>query len=88
MLQSVRQGFESQGIRGWKSGRTVKGSVDGLDILAEEATASGVWVRAAAIRNDADGRAYTFVLVAPQRAQSDVLTEFERIVSTWKWTRP
>jgi len=60
---------------------------DGLELHGMDASVAALWVRASVVRNDADGRGYIFILVAPQKFQKDVLTEYQRILTSWKWTQ-
>jgi hypothetical protein len=62
--------------------------VDGLEMFTRDAAAGPVWVRAAVVRNDTDGHSYVFILMAPQKFQKDVLAEYDRLLASWKWTRP
>jgi uncharacterized caspase-like protein len=86
-LDSFRSAFEKAGLRGWKTGGVERAVVDGLDLYGMDATTSGLWVRAAAMRNDADGRGYVIILTAPQKFQTDLVAEYQRILDSWKWTR-
>ncbi len=86
-LESFRTTFAKSGLRDWKSGRTERATVDGLELLGQDATVSALWVRADVVRNDADGRSYVFLLTAPQKFQKDALAEYQRILASWKWTR-
>ena len=86
-LESFRTTFAKSGLRDWKSGRTERATVDGLELLGQDATVSALWVRADVVRNDADGRSYVFLLTGPQKFQKDALAEYQRILASWKWTR-
>jgi len=86
-LDSFKTTFEKSGLRGWKSGASQRGVVDGLELYGMDAAVGGLWVRASVVRNDADGRGYIILLTAPQKFQKDVVAEYERILGTWKWTR-
>jgi hypothetical protein len=86
-LESFRTTFAKSGLRDWKSGKTERATVDGLDLYGQDASVGALWVRTDAIRNDADGRGYMFLLIAPQKYQKDVLAEYQRILASWKWTR-
>jgi len=86
-LESFRTSIAKSGLHDWKSGRIESGVVDGLELHGMDASVSALWVRASVVRNDADGRGYIFILVAPQKFQKDVLTEYQRILTSWKWTQ-
>ena len=85
-LESSRTSFEKQGLRGWKSKRLDDIVVDGVQLSAGEGTVAGLWFYVGVTRNDADGRVYNFVIVAPQRFQADVMGEYKRMLASWKWT--
>jgi len=85
-LESFRTTIAKSGQRDWKSGQIESGVVDGLELHGMDASVSALWVRASVVRNDADGRSYIFILVAPQKFQKDVLAEYQRILTSWKWT--
>ena len=87
-LESFRQAFAQSGVRDWKNGPVSRSTVDGLELLVRDAAAGPVWVRAATVRNDADGHSSVFILTAPQKFQTDVVAEYERLLASWKWTRP
>jgi hypothetical protein len=87
-LDSFRQAFAASGIRDWKPGAAERGTLDGLELVGRDAGVGGLWVRAAVVRNDADGHSYVFIVTAPQKFQKDVLAEYQRLLSSWKWTRP
>jgi hypothetical protein len=86
-LESFRTALEKAGVRGWKTGGVERTVVDGLDLYGMDASAGGLWVRASAMRNEADGRGYIILLTAPQKFQKDMVTEYQRILDSWKWTR-
>ena len=86
-LESFRTTFAKSGLRDWKGGGTERGTVDGLELLGQDATVSALWVRADVVRNDADGRSYVFLLTGPQKFQKDALAEYQRILASWTWTR-
>ena len=86
-LESFRTTFAKSGLRDWKSGPTERATVDGLELLGQDATVSALWVRADVVRNDADGRSYVFLLTAPQKFRKDAIAEYQRILASWKWTR-
>ena len=86
-LESFRTTFAKSGLRDWKSGRAESATVDGLELYGVDASVSSLWVRAAVVRNDADGRSYVFMIIAPQKHQKDVLAEYQRVLESWKWTR-
>ncbi len=86
-LESFRTTIAKSGLRDWKSGGIESGVVDGLELHGMDASVSALWVRASVVRNDADGRGYIFILVAPQKFQKDVLAEYQRMLTSWKWTQ-
>ncbi len=86
-MKSFRTTIAKSGQRDWKSGQIESGVVDGLDLHGMDASVSALWVRASVVRNDADGRSYIFILVAPQKFQKDVLAEYQQILTSWKWTQ-
>jgi len=87
-LESFRQAFANSGLKDWKNGPSGRATVDGLEMFTRDAAAGPVWVRAAVVRNDTDGHSYVFILMAPQKFQKDVLAEYDRLLASWKWTRP
>ncbi len=86
-MKSFRTTIAKSGQRDWKSGQIESGVVDGLDLHGMDASVSALWVRASVVRNDADGRSYIFIPVAPQKFQKDVLAEYQQILTSWKWTQ-
>ena len=86
-LDTFRQAFAKGGIKDWKNGPGGKGTVDGLEIATRDAAAGPIWVRAAVMRNDSEGKSYVFVVIAPQKFQKDVVAEYERVLASWKWAR-
>jgi Caspase domain len=87
-LESFREAFAASGLKDWKNGPSGRATVDGLEMFTRDAAAGPVWVRAAVVRNDTDGHSYVFILMAPQKFQKDVLAEYDRLLASWKWTRP